>query len=333
VLGEHGVLGLIGKIHAVPELSAPPSQPLPEKLIALRQRFTAWHGLDGLPTAVPAMRLALEQIRLAIQTGTAVLLVGEAGSGKEWLARTIHQESPDRENPFVALDCRHLPAKALAWALFGPPGAARRKGATLYLKAPSLLPRELQARLCEVFASAAENGQVPRLLAGSSADAAAEVQAGRMLEEFHCLLSPITIQVPALRDRLADLPFLVDRLLGRAAAGLDKPVTGLSDDAWELIRGYQWPGNLRELYAVLAGGCQRAKGDRIQADDLPWFLRSGVPVAERTLPLDKILDQVERRLVQLAMVMAKGNKSRAAELLEILRPRLLRRLGALGLED
>jgi PAS domain S-box-containing protein len=333
LLGPHGLLGLVGKIHAMPlDVSAAAAQPLPDKLVALRERPTAWCGLEHLPTEMPAMRLVAEQVRLASRTGVAVSLVGEPGSGKEWLARTIHKENPHRESPFIALDCRHLPAKALAWSLFGQPGLALRYPATLYFKEPSHLPRELQARLCEQLAASDEN-QGARLLAGFIADPGSEVQAGRLLEEFHCLVSPLTIQVPPLRQRPADLPYFVDRFLRRANSGTEKSVTGLTADAWELVRAHMWPGNLNELYGVLAGACRRAKGERIEAADLPWYLRPGAPPAPRTLPLDEIMEQVERRLVQLAMVMAKGNKSRAAELLEILRPRLLRRLSGLGIEE
>ena len=110
-------------------------------------------------------------------------------------------------------------------------------------------------------------------------------------------------------------------------------MTGLTTQAWELLQNYAWPGNLSELYAVLAAACPRTKGEKIDAGDLPWFI--GVPVAapERALPLDKLLEQVERRLVQLAMVMSKGNKSKAAKMLEIPRVRLLRRLQLLGLAE
>jgi transcriptional regulator with PAS, ATPase and Fis domain len=333
LLGAHGLLGLIGKVYPLPEDTSSGLQPLPEKLMALRERSVAWHGLAQLPTEIPVMRLLAEQVRLASQSGVAVLLIGEPGSGKEWLARTIHQESPNREGPFISLDCRHLPVKALAWSLFGPPGLAVRRGATLYFKEPSRLPRELQARLCEQSGNV-EGGNGPRLLAGAAANLDEEVQAGRLLEDFYCLLSPLAIRVPALRQRVADLPWFVEKFLRRATSGAEQPVTGLTAEAWELIRGHGWPGNLSELYGVLATACRRAKGEKIEAADLPWYLRpGGAPVAERTLPLDKIMEQVERRLVQLAMVMAKGNKSRAAELLEVLRPRLLRRLSGLGIVD
>jgi PAS domain S-box-containing protein len=331
--GDDGIIGVLGVIRPVHSPSPPTPPPLPEKLVALRQRATASLGLDRLRSKVPGVRRIAEQVRLASQMRMPVLLVGERGVGKEWLARTIHAESPAREKPLFAIDCLHLPAAAVAWALFGPQALARRVHATLYLHEAARLPRELQARFVELFGGATGEAGGPRLIAGSSEDLEKVVQTGLLLEEFHCLVSPLTIRVPALRDRLADLPGLVERFLERASVGRDTPVVGLTNAAWELVRAFAWPGNLDELYAVLAGACGRAAGDRVDESDLPVFLRPVPVTADRTWPLDKILEQVERRLLELALVSAKGNKSKAADLLEIWRPRLLRRLEALGMEE
>jgi transcriptional regulator with PAS, ATPase and Fis domain len=118
-------------------------------------------------------------------------------------------------------------------------------------------------------------------------------------------------------------------------------VTGLSAEALDLLQAASWPGNLRELYAVLRQACQRGKEAVIEPGDLPWYLRGGQPAAERVLSLDDLLEQLERRLVQLAMERSKEkrageivvNKSRAGELLSISRTRLIRRLQELGIED
>jgi transcriptional regulator with PAS, ATPase and Fis domain len=332
ILGPQGVLGLVGKIQASPPNIELPGRPLPEKLTALRQRLDDWRHLQHLPVQTPTMRRVAGQARLASSTNVPVLLIGEAGAGKAWLARAIHQESPRRDFPFFDLDCGHLPPAALASALFGPVGFASRTGATIYLRQPSCLPREMQARLCEVFATAAPDLQLPRLIAGSTCDSAVEMQAGRFLEEFHCLLGTLTIHIPPLRERNADLPILLDMFLRRASAGRDKPITKVSDDAMEALRGYSWPGNLRELYTIIATACARAKSDCIQAADLAWFLSSPAPAPQRALPLDNILEQAERRLILWAVTKAKGNKSKAAEMLQISRQRLLRRMETLGIE-
>jgi DNA-binding NtrC family response regulator len=178
------------------------------------------------------------------------------------------------------------------------------------------------------------------VIAGCSTDPAAEVRAGRLLEELRCALSTLVIDVPPLRQRLADLPRLVERLLEQILAADERRLQGLTPAAWDCLRAYPWPGNLRELRAALVGARAHAAGERIDVADLPAYLRLGAslgqtpgPAAERPLPLAQVLEQVERRLIQLALERARGNKSRAAELLSVWRPRLLRRMQALGLSS
>jgi transcriptional regulator with PAS, ATPase and Fis domain len=148
------------------------------------------------------------------------------------------------------------------------------------------------------------------------------------------------IELPPLRDRMADLADLVDRLLDRHNELHERQVTGLTQAAWELIREYSWPGNLRELNNTLAGACDHASSDLIDVPDLPSHLRQAVTlnqtantVPDQPMPLDSILEQVERRLIGLALRRSRGNKTRAAELLGVWRPRLLRRMEALGIEE
>src|SRR5262249_15907443 len=154
-------------------------------------------------------------------------------------------------------------------------------------------------------------------------DLGAEVAAGRLLEELHCALATVVITLPPLRERIEDLPVLVDRFLQRANTGEEKGLTGLTPDASDFLRDYRWPGNLRELLAVLRAAWRRTQGEQIDTGDLPAHLRHDVIVArtpgrrspERPLPLDDLLSQVERRLIQLALRMAEGKKARTAELL------------------
>jgi DNA-binding NtrC family response regulator len=271
-----------------------------------------------------------DQVRLASQVAVPVLLAGEPGAGKAWLARLIHYQGPGRERSFAALDCSRLPVEALFDALFGERGDNQRgQLATIYLKDPASLPRELQARLVERLGQ--RTG--PRVLAGCVAPAA-DVQAGRLCEDFHAALGTLVVEVPPLRDRRADLPFLVERLLERVPPKDPGLHWKLTPAAWDVVQRYSWPGNLRELADVLTEGARHAKDGAIEAADLPLSVR--LPVAavatepERGLPLDAILEQVERRVLELAVRRTGGNKSKAADLLGIQRPRLFRRLKALG---
>jgi DNA-binding NtrC family response regulator len=178
----------------------------------------------------------------------------------------------------------------------------------------------------------------PRILAGCSADPAEEVRAGRLLDELYSSLAVLTLSLPPLRERTADLPALVDRLLERCNSEGGTSIKGLAADAWDIVRAYAWPGNLRELYAVLAAARRHARTERITAADLPASLRllrrmeeTPAPARPRPLPLDALLEEAERRLMELAIQRAGGNKKRAADLLSIPRPRIWRRLKALGL--
>jgi DNA-binding NtrC family response regulator len=372
LLGADGLLCIIGKIAgaALTPLAAFTSMPealrrlrdrlaaeLPkdeaaklwdaERLVARRERAVERFRLDQLDDILPVMRRVAEQVRLAssASSGAVAFIVGEAGTGKHWLARAIHQHGPYRDRAFAALDCAHLPPAALADALFGDSGLWRRPGiGAIYLKVPSHLPHDLQGRLREEIEEAKQPRQTdsprPHLIAGSLVAPRDEVFAGRLLDSLHAVLTTLVIDLPPLRERQADLPSLVKRHLARLdadKAGAATP-TKLTPAAWELLREHRWPGNVRELHTVLVGGHARAGPEGIDVADLPAYLRQAVslertPAAlpERSMPLDQLLEQAERRLIEVALQRARGNKSRAAELLAIWRPRLLRRMEALGL--
>jgi DNA-binding NtrC family response regulator len=356
--GAESPLAILGKLLPV-RLTAPATGALlSPKLLSLREQFTQHFTPDLLDSRVPAMQRVREQTRLATEHLCPVLIRGEAGTGKRWLARILHYLGPAREQTFVALDCRRLPPRALASALFDETGLPRRKDrGTLYLREPSHLPRELQARLWEAFLSempaegsvevrpAAASG--PRILVGCTADPLQEVQAGRLLESFHCALSTLTIELPPLRQRLDDLPLLVERCLDRVCQNTRRRVRGLSDEAWHFLRAHTWPGNLRELFLVLSSACTRCQAERIEGGDLPWYVRASAEADKAGKPspsldtflgevetrIGKLRSEVERRLLTQALRRSHGNKTAAAKELSISRPRLLRRMRELDVAD
>jgi PAS domain S-box-containing protein len=219
---EHGVLGFLGKIIPVAAEGATDAPPLPERVVALRESLARRYSLDGLASRVPVMQRVAEQVRLAGQIRVPVLIRGESGTGKQWLARTVHHQGDTRAANFVLLDCRHLPAAFLEKTLFGEGGLILQAAAgTLYVKEPALLPRDVQARLCVLLADV--RPATPRVLAGCSGDPAVDVRAGRLLEELYCALTALLIEVPPLRQRTADLAWLVERFLARARSGRAPP--------------------------------------------------------------------------------------------------------------
>jgi transcriptional regulator with PAS, ATPase and Fis domain len=321
--GADGVEAILGKIRVIQE-SGPVHAVLPEKIVQLRQRINQAYGLENWASDEPTMRRLVTQMRLAAQTRLPALILGPPGAGKEWTARAIHQLSEQRESFFAAPDPR-LPTAALAELLSS---SRHWQIGTLYVKNPERLPRDAQALLLQHL----QDDATPRLFAGSSANLADELSAGRLLPELHAAISALTLHVPALGERLNDLPRLVEQMLPRAVDAAATSVRGVGSAARDRLGEYAWPGNLAELYQVLVQACRRASGEQVDVDDLPFQLRTVQPPPEQPLPLDDTLAKVERRMIELALRLAQGNKTAAAELLAIWRPRLSRRLEQLGLE-
>jgi DNA-binding NtrC family response regulator len=268
-----------------------------------------------------------------------VFLAGEPGAGKETVARIIHYLGPGRERSFAALDCRRLPPPALNRLLFHDRGTAL---GTIYLREISFLPRELQLQLghCLAGRSAQDSDKLaqPRFIAGSSTPLKEAVQKGNLLEDLACALGTLVLEIPPLRERGADLPALVRQFLERANEEGEKQVLRLTAGAWEILRGYSWPGNLAELYSVLGSARLRAEGD-IDGKDLPAPLRLQQRVEqtsarphERLLPLEPLLEEAERRLIRLALQRTGGHQGRAARLLSIKPAKLARRMKDLKIE-
>jgi DNA-binding NtrC family response regulator len=338
---EAGLLCVLGKISMMPPESTSPSAPLPDKLTALRVSKAARFGLEHLASTLPAMQRLQDQVRLVSRSIVPALVLGEPGTGKRWIAQAIHYQSAQSDGAFVCLDCARLPATVLDRILLERAPSVHAR--TIYLRNLPSLPRDLQASVrdrLESITGDASSDTLPRILAGSSVDTLAAVRAGTLLETLHYALSAVVLTLPPLRERLDDLPALVAQLLPRASSNTEHPVTGISPAALEIIRAYSWPGNLQELYAVLRSACIQATNGQIDVGHLPSVLRlmirleeTPAPEPDKPLPLDQLLEQAERRLIVQALRRARGNRSQAAELLSIWRPRLLRRMEALGITD
>jgi DNA-binding NtrC family response regulator len=335
---NEGVLGILGRIVPVPEAPAPLAMPLPERLVAVREARRSRFRLDCLHETTPALGRVIEQARLAGRSQCPVLIRGEPGTGKAWLARTIHALGAQGEAAFAALDCTRLPPKAIASVLFGGAATAPPRAiGSIYLREPSCLPRDLQTRLCDRL-RAEDDRNRPRILVGTCKDPAVEVQAGRLLETLACTLGVISINLPPLRERMTDLPRFVEQFLVRADPQAEGRGKDFSAEAWEILRAYSWPENFGELYTVVRDAALRAPGGRVEACHLPASLRRLVQAQESrgrevlpSLSLDAILEEAERRLIVLALQKARGNRSRAADWLSVSRPRLLRRMEALAI--
>lgn len=332
---EGEVLGVLGRIQVAPAETRGTSTlagPLAVRLAPLRDRLLSWHSLDHLDSALPAIRRVQEQVQLAAPLSLPVLLWGEPGTGKRWTARTLHHLSPRSASAFAILDCQHLPASLLEALLLEEAGLLARPGISgLYLHQPQYLPREIQARLADWLRAPPETS-LPRcrLFLGCDTDPQQEVQQGRLLEDWYCRCSALTIWLPPLRQRLSELPLLVRRFLKRLTGAAPGDLTAA---AWDTLHSWSWPENLRELYTVLQSASQRAEGKEIDVVHLPWYLRAGSRPPATELPLRTLLQEAERRLICLALERSGYNKSKAARLLGVWRNWLIGRIRQLGIQQ
>jgi DNA-binding NtrC family response regulator len=347
---DDGLLGLLGQVYEPEErpLEAPSrSHGLRVRLLALRQSLHQRFGFDSLIGVGPAHRRLLEQVKVASTTAASVLIVGEPGTGKRHVARVIHQLGARPDAPLMSFDCRALPAEVLERELFvateadAPARLAAAGGATLILGDVLELPRDVQSRLVEAL-----DGRV-RLIGVTSGDPEAAVHSDRLRADFYFAASILTIRLLPLRERRDEILLLAQHFLERANRRGGPQRSGFTPAAESALAAYDWPGNLRELARVVdhahasgtASGASAVPNAPVDVDDLPADVRGELgagylpPRTTQPRPLDEILTDVERRLIENAMAKARRNKSRAAEILGVSRPRLYRRIKELNLPD
>jgi DNA-binding NtrC family response regulator len=356
---EHGMLiGLLGQVreeNRQKSVTEDAGNSLHAELLEIRRELYKDYGFDGLIGSGPFQRRLLDQVRLAASSTIPVLIVGEPGTGKRHVARVIHQQSPNCQQPLVPFDCEALPAQILEREMFGGdrqqdrsrrgdssdcgvgrPRLALADGATVLIREVLTLPRDLQGRL-----AAALDARV-RLLATTVHDPEIALENEQLQPDLYFALTGLVLRLRPLRERCDELPLLAQHLLERAnqRGGQQRP--SFSSGALEVLMRYDWPGNLRELARVVdfAHACPGRHGSNIEQDDLPMSIRGNLgagyapPSPPSPIePLDEILTQVERRLIETALRQARRNKSRAADILGISRPRLYRRIKELNLPD
>jgi two-component system response regulator AtoC len=274
---------------------------------------------------------------------TTVLITGESGTGKELVARAIHARSARKAAPFVAINCGAIPANLLESELFGHKKGAftdatadRRglfeeaSGGTLFLDEIGELPLGLQVKLLRALQEEtirrlgdSKDVQVDvRIIAATHRDLAADVQAGRFREDLFYRINVLSIAIPPLRSRREDVGLLIDHFLSRNNTRLGTRVRGVSTEARKLLLEYAWPGNVRELENTIERAMVLAESDVLQLGDLPERIREAldpvqVHLASGELSVKKTTAAIEQILIRRALQKTKGNRTRAADLLEI----------------
>lgn len=315
--------------------------------------------LGSLVGHAESMRDVFQAVRQVAPTETTVLIHGETGTGKELLARAVHDLSPRAGAPFVPVNCAGLAEGVLESELFGHvrgafTGAvadreglfAAAGGGTLFLDEVGDVSLALQQRLLRVLqerevtpvGSSHPRRVDVRIVAATHRDLEDEIQAGRFREDLFYRLNVFRIEVPPLRARRSDIPLLVEAGLKRLRARAATPEgASFSPLAMRLLRAHDWPGNVRELFGVVESATVRAGQPRIEAQHLPPSIRDpegrGGSEGRREVRYRSTSDDDERAAIVAALDEAGGSRARAAELLGMSRTTLWRRMRDFGLAE
>lgn len=303
------------------------------------------HRLIGSSRPMQTVYTLIENVG---KVDTTVLIYGESGTGKELVAEALHAESPRRDMPLVKVDCTAIPENLLESELFGHSkgaftGADRDRegrilsadGGTLFLDEIGDISPMMQLRLLRflqerTFYPVGRDRSITvdvRVVAATNADLRHKVQSGAFREDLYYRLKVVDIVLPPLREREEDLDILVHMFIGRFSARLRKEITGISDQALQVLRDHDWPGNVRELEHVLERACVLCDTTTITSDHLPLELQEKERPARPLQPAEKLLEE-ENEEVRIINTLNRtfGNKAQAARLLGIDRSTLYRKL-------
>ncbi|HVU87070.1 MAG TPA: sigma 54-interacting transcriptional regulator [Pirellulales bacterium] len=312
---------------------------LHERLAHWRRKLAGQYHIDRLLGENAAIRQVRKQVELAAASTASVSIVGPPGSGRQHAARAIHYgRAAQTAGPLVPLACPLLSANLLETtlrALARSGAAVTGRPGTLWLCDVEDLDDEVQQQLVRELAGK----RTFRMIATSREPLTALAAAGKFRADLACALATIEIRLPPLAGRIEDLPLLAQLFVEEQNRQGTKQLAGLSPEALDRLAIYPWPGNIEELAEVIAAAHQSAEGPRIVPADLPAKIQYSLDAAarprrvEETIVLEDFLARIEEELIRRAMAQAKGNKTKAARLLGMTRPRLYRRLVQLGLEE
>jgi two-component system response regulator AtoC len=326
----------------------------------LRSELSASFRFEDFVGSSPSIQEMLRQVRKVAPTKTTVLLTGESGTGKELVARAIHDLSPRAAMPFVAVNCGAIPSELLESELFGHVRgaftdasrdkkglAAEADGGTLFLDEIGELPVQLQVKLLRFL----EDEQVRRVgdtrsekvdvrvVAATARDLSRAVKDGQFREDLFYRLNVVNVRLPALRERPDDVPALVEHFLAKyRRLRPEEPLTGASPEVMEILRSHRWPGNVRELEHAVERAVVLAEGPLIQEGDLPDEVRaapappSPAVAPGRDLSVKRAFRAMEEQLIRAALDRTGGNRTRAAELLDLSYRALLYKIKEYGIQ-
>jgi two-component system response regulator HydG len=330
----------------------------------LNRRLDEKFGFEGVIGSSPQMQKVIETLKFVAPTDSTVLIQGASGTGKELVARALHQNSPRKSKPFVPLNISALPSSILESELFGHEqgaftGAIGRRigkfefanGGTLFLDEVGEMPMETQIKLLRVLedrkvtrvGSNDEHEVNVRLVAATNADLKTMVDKKQFRGDLYYRLTVVSIHLPLLRDRRSDIPLLMEHFRKELCARLHKEVVGFTKAARQALISYDWPGNIRQLRNAVERMIVLDSDSQLDVDDLPDEIaelarRDGETPGVPAIPgsdslIGRPLPDVERYYIHRALELTEGKREEAAQLLGIGERTLYRKIKEYGLKN
>jgi two-component system response regulator AtoC len=327
---------------------------LQDKIRRIEQKYS----FGNIIARSGAMRYVFDLVSKVAKHKTTVLITGESGTGKDLIARAIHQSGNRASAPMVSINCGGIPENLLESELFGykrgaftdavkdkPGRFEEANGGTMLLDEIGDLPLPLQVKLLRVLQEEeitplGDTGSKKidvRVITATSKDLQKEVEQGRFREDLYYRINVMTIHLPPLRERRGDIPLLIGYFIDQFNKKLGREVEGLTSEAVPILMGYSWPGNIRELENVIERAVLLAKDRWITPEELPPQITSdqsmpATVIPEGTLSIRKASKILERDLINRVLELTEGNRTQAAKILEISRPKLLAKIKEYQLE-
>jgi DNA-binding NtrC family response regulator len=334
---------------------------LREENRSLREALGQRYEFRNLVARSARMQEVLATVERVAPTNATVLLGGESGVGKDMIARAVHQHSRRAAGPFIKINCTAIPENLLESELFGYEkgaftGAVTSKPGkfeladkgTVFLDEIGDVPSSIQAKLLRVLQEreferlgGTKTLKVDvRVVAATNQDLRAALEEGTFREDLYYRLNVVPINLPPLRERKEDIPYLVDHFLAHFARESGKPIAGITPQAAQLLMEFHWPGNVRELENIIERAVALSTGTMLDVGDIRLDLSPSKPGGPSAAPAASpfpqegvTLEQFEDEIIREALRRANGNKSQAARLLGLSRNALRYRLSKMGMPD
>lgn len=322
----------------------------------LRQQLHNKYTFDNIIGSSPPMQKLFDRMKRIATTDSTVLVLGESGTGKELVARAIHFSSTRKNKPFVPVNCAAIPENLLESELFGHvkgafTGAIRDKvgkfeaanQGTIFLDEIGTMPMHLQTKLLRVLQEqeverVGSTKTVPldvRVISATNLNLEEEVRKGTFREDLYYRLNVIPVHLPPLRERSADILPLVKHFLERNCVEMKRAPMSITNEAMQYLENYPWPGNVRELENMVERIVALTDGTRITANDIPSSVRNHAltKVTEQGVDLVRTVNELERKMICEALVLAHGVKAKAAAMLNLNRTTLVEKMRRLGIDS